>query len=87
LYQGWLNGILGFAAASIMGRFALPESPAQTHQIRESVALHSQILYELAALRTQAVKEKQMNRRVELNIKIKRLELQLTANQSALADH
>ena len=87
LYQGWMNGIVGFAAASITGRFALPESPEQTHRMRESVAQHSQIFNELSALRTQAVKEKQMNRLVELNTKIKRLELQLTANQSALADH
>ena len=86
-YQGWINGIVGFAAASITGRFALPESPEQTHRMRESVALHSQMFNELSALRMQAVKEKQMNRLVELNTKIKRLELQLTANQSALADH
>ena len=86
-YQGWMNGIVGFAAASITGRFTLPESPEQTHGMRESVAVHSQILNELSALRTQAVKEKQMNRLVELNTKIKRLELQLTANKSALADH
>lgn len=86
LYQGWMNGIVGFAAVSITGRFALPESPEQTHRMRESVAQHSQIFNELSALRTQAVKEKQMNRLVELNTKIKRLELQLTANQSALAD-
>ena len=87
LYQGWMNGIVGFAAASITGHFAPPESPEQTHRMRESVAQHSQIFNELAALRTQAVKEKQMNRLVELNTKIKLLELQLTAHQSALADH
>jgi hypothetical protein len=87
LYQGWMDGIVGFAAARITGRFALPVSPEQTNRMRESVAVHSQILNELSALRTQAVKEKQMNRLVELNTKIKRLELQLTANQSALADH
>ena len=87
LYQGWMNGIVGFAAASITGRFALPESPEQTHRMRESIAVHSQTLDELAGLRKLAGKEKQMNRLVELNTKIKRLELQLTANQSALTDH
>lgn len=87
LYQGWMNGIVGLAAANITGHFSLPESPEQTNRMRESVAQHSQIFNELAALRTQAVKEKQMNRLVELNTKIKRLKLQLTANQSALADH
>ena len=86
-YQGWMNGIVGFAAARITGRFSLPESPEQTYRMRESVAQHSQIFNELAALRTQAVKEKQLNRLVELNTKIKRLELQLTTSQSAPADH
>jgi hypothetical protein len=46
-----------------------------------------QTLDELSALRKQAGTEKQMNRLVELNTKIKRLELQLTANQSTLANH
>jgi hypothetical protein len=87
LYQGWMNGIVGFSAASISGHFALPESPEQIHRMRESVALHSQTLDELSVLRKMAGKEKQVNRLVELNTKIKRLELQLSANQSALADH
>ena len=87
LYQGWIDGIVGLAAANITGHFSLPKSPEQTNRMRESVAQHSQILNELSALRTQAVKEKQMNRLVELNSKIKRLELQLTAKQFALADH
>ena len=86
-YQGWLDGIVGFAAASVTGSFALPKSPEQTHRMQESVAMHSQIIGELSALRTQAGKEKQMNRLVELNSKIKRLEIQLTANQFALAAH
>jgi hypothetical protein len=83
-YQGWMDSIVGFAAASITGRFALPESPERMRQMRESIANHSQIIDELSALRTLAVKEKQMNRLVELNMNIKRLESQLAANQSAL---
>ena len=83
-YQGWMDGIVGLAASAITGRFALPETPEQMRQMRESVAKHSQILDELSALRTQATKEKQMNRLVELNMSIKRLESQLAANQSAL---
>ncbi len=86
-YQGWIDGIVGFAAARITGRFALPESPEQTSRMRESVGIHLQTLDELSALRKQAGTEKQMNRLVELNTKIKRLELQLTANQSTLANH
>jgi len=78
---------VGFAAACITGVFSLPTSPEHTHRMRESVALHSQTLDELSALRKQAGKEKQMNRLVELNTRIKRLEGQLTANQASLAEH
>ena len=84
LYQGWLDRIVGLAAASITGYFALPETSEETQRMRESIAVHFKILDELSALRTQAIKEKQINRLVELNIQIKRLEIQLTANQSAL---
>lgn len=84
LYQGWLDGIVAFTASSITGRFARPESAEQTGEMRQRIAAHNQILGELAALRTQAGKEKQMNRLVELNLKIKRLESQLASNQSAL---
>ena len=83
-YQGWLDGIVGFAASSIAGRFTRPESPEQAGQMRARIAQHSRILDELSALRTQAGKEKQMNRLVDLNRNIKRLESELAANQSAL---
>lgn len=83
-YQGWVDSIVSLAAAGITGRFGLPKSPEQARQMRHSIATHSKILDELSALRTQAAKEKQMNRLVELNISIKRLELHLAVNQSAL---
>lgn len=83
-YQGWINSIVGLAAAGITGKFSCPESTEQMHSMRKFVAYHSQILDEVSALRMQASKEKQINRLVALNIEIKRLEAQLTANQSAL---
>jgi hypothetical protein len=84
LYQGWLDRIVSLAAASITGYFALPKTSEETQRIRESLAIYLKILEEVSALRSQAVKEKQMNRLVELNSKIKRLELKLNTNQSAL---
>lgn len=83
-YQGWGDSIIGFAASAITGRFTLPATPERTQQMRESVARHAELLGEISALRTHAAKEKQMNRLVELNMKIKRLESQLAANESAL---
>ena len=84
LYQGWMDGIVGFMASSITGRFALPDSAEQTGQMRDRIAQHSSLMEELSALRTQAAKEKQMNRLVELNLKIKRLETELASNHTAL---
>ena len=52
--------------------------------MREVMLNRSRLLGELSALRSQASKEKQMNRLVELNLSIKRLESQLAVNQSAL---
>jgi hypothetical protein len=83
-YQSWLNSIIGFVASSITGKFAKPESSEQTSQMQERIAQHSRLLDELSRLRTLARKENQMNRLVELNMKIKRLESQLITNQSAL---
>ena len=84
LYQGWMDCIVGFLASNITGRFALPGSAEQTGQMRNRIAQHSNLKAELSALRTLAASEKQINRRVDLNLKIKRLETELTANQSAL---
>ncbi|MDN4052266.1 DUF4391 domain-containing protein [Massilia sp. YIM B02763] len=84
LYQGWVNCILGLSVAGAAGRFVLPSSPEQTRQMREFLQQRSSLLTELSALRAQASKEKQLNRLVELNISIKRLESQLAANQSTL---
>jgi Domain of unknown function (DUF4391) len=84
LYQGWLDSIVGFQASCITGQFAMPKSREETRKMRERMSQYLQILDELSALRTQAMKEKQMNRLVAFNTKIKRLESQLAANQTAL---
>jgi len=46
--------------------------------------IHARLQRELAALRAQAKKEKQMNRRVQLNLAIKRLEAELAETIRAL---
>jgi len=84
LYQGWVDCIVGLAVAGIVGRFIRPTSPEQAEQMRAFMKNCEHLLGELFALRSQASKEKQMNRLVELNMSIKRLESQLAANQSAL---
>jgi hypothetical protein len=41
--------------------------------------VHAQLQRDLAALRTRAAKEKQINRRVELNLEIKRKEADIAS--------
>lgn len=77
LYQGWCDRVTAMAAARISGVYAVPAAPEQGNALRDGLETHDRIERELVSLRARAKKEKQMNRRVELNIEIKRLEGEL----------
>jgi len=76
LYQSWVDSILALEAAQITGAFR-PPTPENSAVLREQLDAHGQAVRELAALRAQAEKETQLNRRVELNLTIKRLEARI----------
>jgi hypothetical protein len=84
LYQGWLDRVTALKAAQITGTFAPPDSPDRASALREGLDMHARLQREIAGLRGQAEKEKQLNRRVELNLEIKQLEAKLTATGKAL---
>jgi hypothetical protein len=84
LYQGWIDCVAAFEASQITGKFALPESTDQAASVRDSLNVHADLQNKLGVLRSQAKKEKQIKRRVELNLEIKRLESELTAAKAAL---
>jgi hypothetical protein len=77
LYQGWCDRVAALAAARITGRFALLVSPEQAKARGSALIEYTRLQREIASLRAQALKEKQLNRRVELNLTLKRLEAQL----------
>jgi len=77
LYQGWIDCLVGLEASRITGQFVVPDSSERSCALRDGLANHDCLQYELKALRAQAAKEKQVNRRVELNMTIKRLEAEL----------
>jgi len=85
LYQGWIDRLIGLEAASITGVYNLPDSAECSAILREGLETHARLLHELSTLRNQAMKEKQINRRVELNMAIKRLEGQLATVTDSLA--
>jgi len=84
LYDGLLERLAALEAARITGAFVPPESPDRASAMRDGLDTHAQLQRDLAALRAKAEKEKQINRRVELNLEIKRLEAKLTETEKAL---
>jgi hypothetical protein len=79
LYQGWLDRIAALEAAGITGVFAPPASDDRAAALREALNTFATLRREIAVLRAQTAKEKQVYRRVEMNLKIQRLEAQLAS--------
>ena len=77
LYQGWIDKLEALAAARITGQYLQPDSEATATARRLALDGHGRLQREIAALRSVAAKEKQFNRRVELNMKIRELEITL----------
>ena len=71
-------------AAQITGAFVPPGSADRSSALREGLDAHARLQRDLAVLRARAAKEKQINRRVELNLEIKRLEAELSAAAKTL---
>ncbi|MBF0127283.1 MAG: DUF4391 domain-containing protein [Magnetococcales bacterium] len=79
LYQGWMDRTEALAAARITGQFMPLKSPERTLVRRAALEEHVRLEREMAGLRVQAGKEKQLNRQVALNLGIKRLEERLNS--------
>lgn len=84
LYDGLVSRMTAFEAARITGHFRPPESVESGAQVRDSLDRHETLKRDLANLRAKAHKERQLNRRVELNLEIKRLEAELAVTENAL---
>lgn len=84
LYQGWLDRVAALEAAQITGTFSPPDSDGRAQALRDGLDTRAGLQRELAALRAQAEKEKQLNRRVQLNLEIKRLEAKVAATEQTL---
>ena len=84
LYQGWIDCVLALAAARLTGSFAPTLSPEAAAVRQAALDDHARIQREITGLRAQAAKEKQLNRRVELNLAIQRLDAQLVAAKEML---
>lgn len=74
VYQGWLDGIAALAAANITGQFVRAASPAQAAARYGALEEHAHLQLERQNLRAQAAKEKRLNRRAELNLRVQQLD-------------
>lgn len=77
VYQGWIDRVAALEAAEITGSFAPPDSGDRSVALRQGLDTCGRLRREIAILRAQAGKEKQISRQVELNLEIKRLEAEL----------
>lgn len=84
LYQGWIDTLLALHAARVTGAFAVPSNAEQAAARRDALQACAKLDGEIARLRATAAKEKQMARRVELNLELKRVEAAQTAARANL---
>lgn len=84
LYRGWVDTLLALQAARITGTFAVAVDDERA-SIRYSALQECARLDALITrLRAAAAKERQMSRRVELNLEVKRVEAVLAAARANL---
>jgi Domain of unknown function (DUF4391) len=74
LYESWAARIEALKAAQITGIFATTNDAGAIERRRVALDAHARLAREAASLRTKALRERQMNRKVELNLEIRRLE-------------
>jgi hypothetical protein len=73
LYQGWMDAVSALAAARLTGRYLTPRSPEHATARRAALSEHARARRELSALVARAQRETQIQRRMELNLEIRRL--------------
>ena len=84
LYQDWMDSVQALLAARLTGTFKATDSPAQAAARRQALQECERLELEATRLRTQAAKEKQLARQVDLNLALKRVQAQLAAARQQL---
>lgn len=77
LYQGWMDCVQALQAARLTGTFQAAATPEQAVARRQALADCERLKSEIKRLRTQAAKEKQLARQVEINLALGQLKVQL----------
>lgn len=74
LYQGWIDTLIALQAARLTGIFATPASAERAAGRRQALQECARLLTEIHRVRAAAAKERQIPRKVELNLELKRLQ-------------
>lgn len=77
LNQGWMDCLTAAEAARLTGNFRLPNDPPTAAAQREALRACQRLEQEAARLRSQAAKERQIAKQVDLNLALQRLEISL----------
>lgn len=83
VYQGWIDCLVALQAALLTGRYAHGGTPEDRARRRDALLENEQLTREAIRLQGAAAKEKQMARRVELNLALRNVQ----ARQTALRAH
>lgn len=87
VYDGWLARIEALVAARLSGSYVVKDDSGDIDRRRAALEEHSRLAREVAQLRTQAARAKQISQRVDLNQKIKAIEAAIDrAKQLMLGD-
>ena len=84
LYQGWMDCLTAAEAARLTGSFRLPNGPTAAAAQREALRACQRLEQEAARLRSQAAKERQIAKRVDLNLELQQLDAALNAVRAQL---
>jgi hypothetical protein len=84
LYAGWIARIEAVNAARLTGAFVATDNQEIIDCRREALDAHARLTKEIEGLRGKARREKQLSRRVDLNLEIQRREADLAAYANQL---
>ena len=84
LYKGWLDTLVTLQASQRIGVFRQAATQEESSARRDALQKCDELEAKIAALKNAAAKEKQMGRRVELNLKIKGLVTEMEASIKSL---
>ncbi len=84
LYQSWMDCLTAAEAARLTGNFRLPSGPTAAAAQREALRTCQRLEQEAARLRSQAAKERQIAKQVDLNLELQRLDAHLRAARAQL---